>query len=351
MNKNNAYQEALGVLSYSQEQKDLIAANAAAEAMKSRRCHRIHFPFSKIASVAACLLCVLTLTAEAAGIPTPVSRWLGPIFGNRVAQTEVIDSIGIPLDAYDTDNGITITADAIIGDKYNTAFLFTIRPEDGTSILPEGITLDQLNFRSWGTVSKQEGNYHGSSRFLDLDPNDPAIQFLMQLTYDLPVTKEPSVLRLHDLRYWDEESQSSKILCEGKWRFRMSVDYEDTSVVLGNEGAFQQAGMMFTITEVRISPIAVRVSYEVDSEVIWSGSPDGRLPAENRAQMERYIVNVGIHLVKKDGSVIDMGNYVGGPINKENGKTICTRGAVLPEIIPLEELDKIIVGDVEYPLT
>ena len=87
MNKNNAYQESLGALSYSQEQKDMIAANAAAEAMKIRRVHRIHFPFAKIASVAACLLCVLTLTAEAAGIPTPVSRWLGPIFGNRVAQT------------------------------------------------------------------------------------------------------------------------------------------------------------------------------------------------------------------------------------------------------------------------
>ena len=51
MNKNNAYQEALGVLSYSQEQKDLIAANAAAEAMKSRRSHRIHFPFGKIKTV------------------------------------------------------------------------------------------------------------------------------------------------------------------------------------------------------------------------------------------------------------------------------------------------------------
>ena len=32
MNKNNAYQEALGALSYSQEQKDMIAVNAAAEA-------------------------------------------------------------------------------------------------------------------------------------------------------------------------------------------------------------------------------------------------------------------------------------------------------------------------------
>ena len=179
MNKNNAYQQALGVLSYSQEQKDMIAANAAAEAMKSRRSHRIHFPFGKIASVAACLLCVLTLTAEAAGIPTPVSRWLGPIFGNRVAQTEVIDSIGIPLDAYDTDNGITIRAEAVMGDAYNTAILFSITRDDGEPILPDGIPVSRLMLGGWGSISKQEGGAHGESRFLDPNPGDNSIQYLI----------------------------------------------------------------------------------------------------------------------------------------------------------------------------
>ena len=350
MNKNNAYQEALGVLSYSQEQKDLIAANAAAEAMKSRRSHRIHFPFGKIASVAACLLCVLTLTAEAAGIPTPVSRWLGPIFGNRVAQTEVIDSIGIPLDAYDTDNGITIRAEAVMGDAYNTAILFSITRDDGEPILPDGMPVSRLMLGGWGSISKQEGGAHGTSRFLDPDPGDNTIQYLMLRSFDMPLTKDPAVVQFTDLKYMNTETEEPVILYEGKWRFRFEVDYEDSSIVLGNNETFVQEEMLFTVNEVRISPIAIRISYEVNSEVQWSDAPSGRLPEEDRRQQERYMENVSILLVKKDGTIIDM-SLSGGSIQPKDGKTNCIKGDVLPEIVPLTELDRVIVGGVEYPLS
>lgn len=350
MNKNNAYQEALGALSYSQEQKDRIAAYAAAKTTKTnKRRYHPRFTIAKAASVAACLLCVLTLTAEAAGIPTPVSRWLAPIFGNRTAQTEVIDSIGIPLDACDTDNGITIRAEAIIGDAYNTAILFSITRDDGQAILPEGITVNQLVLGGWGSISKQEGGAHGTSRFLDPDPGDNAIQYLMLRSYEMPMTKEPAVVQFSNLEYRNAETEERQVLYEGKWRFRFEVDYEDSSVVLGNGETFLQEDMEFTITEVRISPIAIRISYEVDSEVQWSDAESGRLPEEDRRQQERYMENVNIQLVKKDGTVIDM-SYSGGSMQPKDGKTYCTKSDILPEIIPLEELDRIIVGDIEYPL-
>ena len=35
-----------------------------------------------------------------------------PIFGGSAAQTEIIDKIGYPIGASDTDHGVTITADA-----------------------------------------------------------------------------------------------------------------------------------------------------------------------------------------------------------------------------------------------
>ncbi len=349
MNKNNAYQEALGSLTYSQEQKDMIAANAATEVMKTRRSRRVHFPFAKIASIAACLLCVLTLTAEAAGISTPVSRWLGPIFGNRVAQTEVIDSIGIPLDAYDTDTGITIRAEAVMGDAYNTAILFSITRDDGEPILPDGIPVSRLMLGGWGSISKQEGGAHGASRFLDPDPGDNTIQYLMLRSFDMPITKDPAVVQFTDLKYWNTETEEPEVLYEGKWRFRFEVDYEDSSLVMGNNETFIQEDMLFTITEVRISPIAIRISYEVDSEVHWSDTPSGRLPEEDRRQQERYMENVSILLIKKDGTIIDM-SLSGGSIQPKDGKTYCTKSDVLPEIVPLAELDRIIVGDVEYPL-
>ena len=45
-------------------------------------------------------------------IPPHVETFL-EVFGGSAAQTEIIDKIGYPVGASDTDNGVTITADAV----------------------------------------------------------------------------------------------------------------------------------------------------------------------------------------------------------------------------------------------
>ena len=65
--------------------------------------------------------------------------------------------------------------------------------------------------------------------------------------------------------------------------------------------------------------------------------------------MERYLENVEILLTKTDGTVIDLSSS-GGSIKPENGVTVCTKGSVMEEIIPLEELASISVGGVVYDI-
>ena len=65
--------------------------------------------------------------------------------------------------------------------------------------------------------------------------------------------------------------------------------------------------------------------------------------------MERYFENVEILLTKTDGTVIDMSNS-GGSIKPEHGVTVCGKGEVFDEIIPLEELESISVGGIEYQI-
>lgn len=92
--------------------------------------------------------------------------------------------------------------------------------------------------------------------------------------------------------------------------------------------------MLFTVKEVRISPIAIRISYEVNSEVRWSDAPSGRLPEEDRRQQERYMENVSILLVKKDGTIIDM-SLSGGSIQPRDGKTNCIKRVMFfPKLSP-----------------
>ena len=345
----NKYRESYHALSYTAEQKAEIARQAAAAAQTSmKKTHKKINAVAKIASIAACLVSVLTISAEAAGIPTPVSEILAPIFGGTVAQTDVIDKIGRPIDASDTDNGITISADAIIGDEYNATIVFTIRRDDGTPLLPEEVSEKSLIVGGDNDISMiKNGGAHGSARFKDTTPGDSEIQYVYHISSDVPLNKGTCKVSFKDIMYMNPDTESTEPILKGNWKFRFEIDYEDSSLVLGNGETFQQSGMNFTIAEVRLSPAAFRVSYEVDSEVQWSDAPNGRLPEEDRRQMERYLENIQVLLTKKDGSVINL-SYSGGSIRPENGRTYCTKSEVLEEIIPLEEVESIQVGSIIY---
>ena len=99
-----------------------------------------------------------------------------------------------------------------------------------------------------------------------------------------------------------------------------------------------------------MSPIAVRVAYEVDSEVQWTNAESGRLPEEDKRQMERYQENVEILLTKKDGTVIDLSN-AGGSLKPKDGKTYGVKSTTLDEVVPIEELASISVGGVAYAIS
>ena len=343
------YKQALDGLRFTDEQKKALAAQAlrAAEQTAPRR----RKPVWRTALIAAAVAAVLVVGAGATGVLKTAAEALSPIFGGSAAQTEVIDKIGRPIGASATDNGVTITADAIIGDTYNAAIVYTIRRDDGTPLLPEdanekGLLMGGLG----GTWLKVTGGSHGSAWFVDEVPGDDTIQLVQTISADVPISKRTATAEFQDLRGWDEAVGEAVTLIEGHWKFRFDVDYEDSSVTLGGGETFTQDGMTFTVDSVTVSPVAVKVDYTVDSEVQWSDAPSGRENKEDSRQMERYFENVEILLTKKDGTVIDMSNS-GGSIKPDHGVTVCDKGQVFEEIIPLEELASISVGGIVYPIS
>ncbi len=59
------------------------------------------------------------------------------LFGGGPAETEIIDQIGYPIGASATSNGVTITADAIMGDTYSYAIVYSIRRDDGSPLVSD----------------------------------------------------------------------------------------------------------------------------------------------------------------------------------------------------------------------
>ena len=344
------YKKEMSELRFTEIQKKALAEAAASAARTPAKRRR---PVFRTALIAAAMAAVLVVGSSAAGIlPTPTEVF-APLFGGAVAQTEVIDKIGRPIGASDTDNGITITAEAIMGDQYNAVIVYTLTRDDGERFLPEGKGLDEtyLMMGGYGGASWVKGGAHGSSWFVDEDPEDSQIQLVETASSNVAMTKGTANASFEDLQYWNAETEQAELLYPGKWKLRFEVDYEDCSVRLGGGETFSQDGLTFTIDEVTVSPIAVRVAYTSDSAAAWSNAPSGRQSDEDAPKMRQYLDNIEILLTKTDGTVIDLGNS-GGRVSPdyEAGISHCSKGQVFDEIIPLEEMASLSVGGVTYEI-
>lgn len=342
------YKKEMSQLRFTEKQKKALAEAAASAARTPAKRRR---PVFRAALIAAVMAVVLAVGSSAAGIlPEPIDVF-APLFGGAVAQTEVIDKIGHPIGASDSDGGITITADAIMGDEYNAVIVYTLSRDDGERFFPEGESLDNrmLMMGGFGGASWARGGAHGGAWFVDEDPEDDRIQYVETISSDVSLTKGTARAEFEDLRCMDPEADQDEILYPGKWKLRFEVDYEDCSVRLGGGETFSQDGINFTIDEVTVSPIAVRAAYTADQAVVWSNAPSGRVDPEDARQTHRYLDNVEILLTKTDGTVIDLSDS-GGSLGPKDGVTVCVKGQILDEIIPLEELESISVGGVTYKI-
>ena len=344
------YKKEMSELRFTEIQKKALAEAAASAARTPAKRRR---PVFRTALIAAAMAAVLVVGSSAAGILPSPAEIFTPLFGGAAAQTEVIDKIGRPIGASDTDNGITITAEAIMGDQYNAVIVYTLTRDDGERFLPEGKGLDEtyLMMGGYGGASWVRGGTHGGSWFVDEDPEDNQIQLVETASSDTSMTKGTATAEFEDLCYWDAETEQSVALYPGHGKFRFDVDYEDCAVYLGNGETFSQDGLNFTIDEVTISPIAIRVAYTTDPAAVWSDAPSGQESPENAPQRQRYLENIEILLTKTDGTVIDLGGS-GGSVSPDYEADVsrCTKGQVFEEIIPLEEMASLSVGGVAYDI-
>ena len=258
MSNLSEYKQSMDALRFTPEQRARLAAESARAASRSSA-RRTRRPLGRMAVIAAVMAVVLAVGSSAAGIlPAPVDVF-APLFGGSVAQTEVIDKIGHPIGASATDNGITVSADAIMGDEYNAVIVYTLTREDGERFLPEGKDLNEtyLMMGGFGGSSWVKGGSHGTSWFVDQDPEDNVIQMVETASSNVPMTHGTATADFQDLRYWDSETKRDELLYEGRWKFRFEVDYEDCSVRMGGGETFSQDGLGFTIDSVSVSPVAV----------------------------------------------------------------------------------------------
>lgn len=356
---SNRYRDSMDRLHFTQEQKqEMVNRLMEAEPVSSvRRPLR----FRRFAAVGAAAALALSLgVAGATGALDSAGDAFSSLFSGA-AKTEIIDQIGYPIGASATSNGVTITADAIMGDTYSYAIVYSIRRDDGSPLVSDetlaaGVEqngLLPLRFRNYGTqVRTSGGGSHGQSFFYDADPADNAIQFVEMMTQDQPIKPGTASVTFQDLSvHTDNDYRTSETLAEGTWRLKFDFAFEDSSISLPAGQSFVLNGMDATLDAVTLSPLSIQVDYTVHQELAWSEDrDDGQINAHDREQSYRYFESLPVVITYTDGTTQDLTN-AGGGITPGDGETVCQKSRIFDELRPLDEVASVTVGDIVLPVS
>ena len=340
------------------ELHDAGSAHGAPARARRPKAHRAGAHRIAAALGIATLLTIGGGTAYATGALARAADSLAAVFGAGPAQTELIDRIGRPIGASCTSNGITITADAIIGMRHAYAVVYTIEKEDGTAFeMPAGLDGDKVDLAIDGSTALDHlaalrlgitGGY-GSSFTYDQDPGDNAIKYvemealnganrsLVGETLRFDATKIGFIPSADGAREIGETT-----IATGEWHMSFKVDYEDLSVDLPTGQHFSINGNDAVVEELAISPLGASITYTVDA-VDGPSKPTGReTNSEDRAGYGSFSVTFA------DGTTEEIGSGYGSW--QENGKTVVQKTCLFDQIHEIDDIVSVTVGDLTVPI-
>lgn len=334
------YRESMNELRFSPQQKQEMIDQLMNQSVRPPRGRAI--PLRRICALgaAAALAGALCLGAAASGVLKPAAQAFGAVFGTTPAQTEIIDRIGRPLDARATVDGVTVQADAIIGDTYSYAIVYSIYREDGQPITtdpdPNRDGALALRFGDWDTDVGHMGGMHGTAWFFDEDPADNAVQFVQLLTADAPLEPGTATVHLTDLKQGIGEDAA--LLAEGSWELRFDFAFEDSSLELPGGQSFTVNGASAVLNSVAVSPLSLRIDYTVETGLSSSSGTADSAPTPQP-----------VFLTLTDGSRIDLTGF-GGGVRPEGDSLRCELSGVFDQIFPLDTIESITIGEVTLPV-
>lgn len=353
------YKDTMNELRFTPEQKaHMVDRLMESTEASPRRPHT----FRRMAVVGVAAALVLSVgVAGATGVLGEVGERFSALFG-PATQTEVIDQIGYPIGASVTADGITITADAIVGDTYSYAIVYSISREDGQPLVSQE-TLDgseeyegrlPLSFESYdlrptGPLAfLSSGGGGGFSHFYDADPTDNAIQFVTFWTSDTPIRSGKVSTTFRGLYDTTDNYANKTLLAEGPWTLDFTMDFEDSSMDLPAGQAIQVSGMDATLDRITLSPLSIMVEYTVHQKVPEAERQNGQADEANDPYAP--FRDLPVTLTYTDGSTLEV-KSANTSASSSGGKTKCTMGLIFDSIRPLEEVASVTVGDMVIPVS
>lgn len=312
---------------------------------------------ARIAAVTAVLAIVIggAGTAMATGVLPLPSDMLSDIFDGPASQTEIIDRIGRPVGASCSNNGVTVTADAIMGDKDMVTIAYTLTFDDPAAL--KKLSEPGENGTIAGSV---DGNVYvdgehggqGQSWLIDKNPNDSSIQYFAQFSVESPGlmgrTVRTHINSLVVPRAGKELPEYKKILT-GPWDLKFQLNYEDTSVTISAPKSVNFNGTKATIQEATVSCVGVSVRYNIDRSIEHDNN-SGKM-SQNMEESMDAVGNIPLIVTFKDGHVEDATSHSGYFANKlDNGTTDVHKTWPFSQVCDTDKIASVQIGDTVIPM-
>lgn len=312
---------------------------------------------ARIAAVTAVLAIVIggAGTAMATGVLPLPSDMLSDIFNGPASQTEIIDRIGRPVGASCSNNGVTVTADAIMGDKDMVTIAYTLTFDDPAAL--KKLSEPGENGTIAGSV---DGNVYvdgehggqGQSWLIDKNPNDSSIQYFAQFSVESPGlmgrTVRTHINSLVVPRAGKELPEYKKILT-GPWDLKFQLNYEDTSVTIPAPKSVNFNGTKATIQEATVSCVGVSVRYNIDRSIEHDNN-SGKM-SQNMEESMDAVGNIPLIVTFKDGHVEDATSHSGYFANKlDNGTTDVHKTWPFSQVCDTDKIASVQIGDTVIPM-
>ena len=310
------------------------------------------------ARVAAGLALALVLggggtVAVAAGVLPNPADVLSDVFGGAPAQTELLNNVGRPIGASATSNGVTVTAEAVAGDRFNYAVAYSIEFDDPAA-------LEGIEFHEGGTLTyvgdaflRVDGAMSdgGLVRLYDADPGDNTLQLVqvmgVQTWNDAGIVGRTARFSMSKLEIFTDEGEF-KTLAAGNWNLKFEMNYVDTTVDLPAGQTTTWQGSNVTIDAVAVSSLGVTVDYTIDRQTRDLALP-GEVSDEALAE-QAAVMGLPVIVTFADGTTFDATDANGSSAKRDDGTTTVSKATTYDRIVDADDIVSVTVGDAEIPV-
>lgn len=350
---------------------------------------------------------LLCATAYQAGFFADVVGIFSPKYGGTPPQIEYIGEVALPNGASTTQNGITITVDAIMGDANNAEIVYTIANADGSPNekfkLPQDSVDEETGYTTTYNWNYEVELYHAESSMIlgwylqggsvngaFKQEGNGNLQFIQDVSFGTMPMGETIRVTFTNIGYIahvyngdDYISSDLTTLVEGAIDLEFVFDYNTSSHVFSGDSldndTFNHYEMEVQVKNIAVSPLSARVDFEFtelgvnEAGKIENNSDktsDVRIglieitgeenPAnldEHSIGLSEFIRSIPLYFTKTDGSTIDLvelshyGSGIGWNNNTDSENMLLAYvDVVFKEITLLDDIVSITFGEVTTPI-